>query len=171
MELTKRDELVKRLEINLRKTSRQLSRFDSEEETLKFLTDTFRVERSCDFVGILLKDDDIFIPKVWSGALTTSLEHFPIRVNQCNPRLLTKSLMFDAGIGDSSCEFTNLWINEGLTTWFTVPLRDGLNSIGFIIVGYLQPTKLIPEMEKIYDEFGKDVGYCDFCIQGKRITE
>ena len=102
MELTKRDELVKRLEINLRKTSRQLSKFDSEEETLKFLTDTFRVERSCDFVGILLKDDDTFIPKVWSGALTTGLEHFPIRVNQCNPRLLTKSLMFDAGIGDSS---------------------------------------------------------------------
>ena len=98
-----------------------------------------------DFVGIILKDDDTFIPKVWSGALTTSLEHFPIRVNQCNPRLLTKSLMFDAGIGDSSCKFTNLWINEGLTTWFTVPLRDGLNSIGFIIVGYLQPTKLIPE--------------------------
>ena len=65
--------------------------------------------------------------------------------------------MFAAGIGDSSCEFTNLWINEGLPTWFTVPLRDELNSFGFFIVGYLQPTKLIPEMEKIYDEFGKDV--------------
>ena len=169
MELTKRDELVKRLEINLRKTSRQLSKFDSEEETMKLLTDTFRVERSCDFVGILLKDDDTFIPKVWSGALTTSLEHFPIRVNQCNPRLLTKSLMFDAGIGDSSCKFTNLWINEGLTTWFTVPLRDGLNSIGFIIVGYLQPTKLIPEMEKIYDEFGKDVATAIFVSKEKEL--
>ena len=169
MELTKRDELVKRLEINLRKTSRQLSKFDSEEETLKFLTDTFRVERSCDFVGILLKDDDTFIPKVWSGALTTGLEHFPIRVNQCNPRLLTKSLMFDAGIGDSSCEFTNLWINEGLTTWFTVPLRDGLNSIGFIIVGYLQPTKLFWKMEKIYDEFGKDVATAIFVSKEKEL--
>ena len=97
MELTKKDEIVKRLENHLRKTSRQLSKFDSEEETLKFLSDSFRVERSCDFVGILIKDDDSFIPKVWSGALTTSLEHFPIRVNQCNPRLLTKSMMFDAG--------------------------------------------------------------------------
>ena len=79
---------------------------------------------SCDFVGILIKEDDIFIPKVWSGALTTIIEDFPIRVDQCNPSLLTKSLMFDAGIRDSSCKFTNLWINEGLTTWFTVPLRD-----------------------------------------------
>lgn len=157
MELTKKDEIVKRLENNLRKTSRQLSKFDSEEETLKFLTDIFRAVRSCDFVGIILKDDDTFIPKVWSGTLTNRLEHFSIRVNQCNPRLLTKSLMFDAGIGDSSCEFTNLWIKEGLTTWFTVPLKDELNIFGFFIVGYLQPTKLIPEMEKIYDEFGKDV--------------
>ena len=44
MELTKKDELVKRLENNLRKTSRQLSKFDSEKETLKFLTDTFRAD-------------------------------------------------------------------------------------------------------------------------------
>ena len=76
MELTKKDELVKRLENNLRKTSRQLSKFDSEEETLKFLTDTFRAVRSCDFVGIILKDDDTFIPKVWSGALTNQFRTF-----------------------------------------------------------------------------------------------
>ena len=42
MELTKKEKLVKRLENNLRKTSRQLIKFDTEEETLKFLTDTFR---------------------------------------------------------------------------------------------------------------------------------
>ena len=99
MELTIKEKLVKRLENHLRQTSRKLIKFDSEEETLKFLSDSFRSELSCDFVGILIKDGDYFIPKVWSGALTSKIERFPVRIDQCNPGLLTKSLMFDAGKG------------------------------------------------------------------------
>ena len=157
MELIKKERVVERLENNLRKTSRQLTKFDTEEETLKFLSDSVRSELSCDFVGILIKDGDTFIPEVWSGALTSITESFPIRIDQCNPSLLTRSMMFDAGGEYSSCEFTKLCINEKLPTWFTLPLRDELNLFGFFIIGYFHRVKLIPEMEKILDEFGKDV--------------
>ncbi|WP_223881799.1 helix-turn-helix domain-containing protein [Niallia endozanthoxylica] len=157
MELTIKEKLVKDWDNHLRQTSRQLIKFDTEEETLNFLSDSFRLEFSCDFVGILVKDGDHLIPKVWSGALPSITERFPIRMDLCNPSLLVKSLMFDASEGHSSCEFTNLWINEKVSTWFTVPLMSEWNSIGFFIVGYLQPIKLIPEMEQSFDEFGKDV--------------
>ena len=50
--------------------------------------------------------------------------------------------MFDAGERDSACEFTNLWINERLPAWFTVPLMDEYHSFGFFIVGYLHPIKV-----------------------------
>ena len=78
-------------------------------------------------------------------------------IDQCNPSLLQRSMMFSDDVRDSSCEFTKLCINEGLPTWFTVPLRDELDSLGFCIIGYFHPVKLIPEMETIFDEFGKDV--------------
>jgi len=157
MELKIKEKLVKGWDNHLRQTSRQLIKFDTEEETLNFLADSFRLEFSCDFVGIFVRDRDDFIPKVWSGALPSITERFPMRMDQCHPSLLVKSLMFDASEGDSSCEFTNLWINENVSTWFTVPLMSEWHSIGFFIVGYLQPIKLIPEMEKSFDEFGKDV--------------
>ena len=46
-----------------------------------------------------------------------------------------------------------------------------MNSFGFFIVGYLQPIKLIPEMEKIYDEFGKDVATAISLSKGKELQK
>lgn len=157
MELTKKEKLVQKLENRLRRTSRQLIQFDTQKETLQFLSDSVCSQLSCDFVGILIKDDDSFISKVWSGVANHIMEAFPIMIGQCNPSLLERSMMFSNDVRDSSCEFTELCINEGLPTWFTVPLTDELDSLGFCIIGYSQPVKLIPEMETIFDEFGKDV--------------
>ncbi|WP_338453122.1 helix-turn-helix domain-containing protein [Niallia oryzisoli] len=154
--MTKKVELVKRLENHLRRTSRQLISFDTEEESLQFLTDSFRSEFSSDFVGIIIKDGDHFIPKVWSGALTSITEAFPLQVNQCMPSLLTRSMMFETSI-DSHCDFTKLIVNMAVPTWFTVPLINDSHHYGFCVIGYFQKVKLIEEMGRIFDEFGKDV--------------
>src|SRR4051794_33679657 len=127
MELTKKEKLVQKLENHLRRTSRQLIKFDTQKETLQFLSDSVCSQLSCDFVGILIKDGDSFISKVWSGGSTPIKEAFPIKVGQCNPSLLTRSMMFSNDVRDTSCKFTKLCINEGLPTWFTVPLTDELN--------------------------------------------
>src|SRR5690606_21625813 len=42
-------------------------------------------------------------------------------------------------------------------TWFTFPLRNELNYLGFCIVGYFKEIELIPEVGKLLDEFGKDL--------------
>ena len=157
MELIKKDKLVKELENHLRGISRQLIKFDTQKETLQFLSDSVRSQLPYDFVGIMIKDGDSFVPKMWSGLATSIKEAFPIMIGQCNPSLLEKSLMFSDDVKDFSCKFTNLCIDEGLPTWFTVPLRDESDSLGFCVIGYFRPVKLIPEMESIFDEFGKDV--------------
>ena len=53
MELTKKEKFVQKLENHLRRTSRQLIQFDTQKETLKFLSDSVCSQLSCDFVGIL----------------------------------------------------------------------------------------------------------------------
>lgn len=154
--MTKKVELVKRLENHLRHTSRQLITFDTVEESLQYLSDSFRSEFSSDFVGIIIKEGDQFIPKVWSGALTSITEAFPLHVNQCMPSLMTKSMMFETFI-DSHCDFTKLIVNMAVPTWFTVPLINDSHHYGFCVIGYFQQVKLIEELGKIFDEFGKDV--------------
>ena len=78
MELTKKEKLVPKLEILLRRTSRQLIQFDTQKETLQFLSDSVCSQLSCDFVGIVIKEDDSFISKVWSGVANPIMEAFPI---------------------------------------------------------------------------------------------
>ncbi|ARK29939.1 helix-turn-helix domain-containing protein [Halalkalibacter krulwichiae] len=157
MELTKREKLLQRLENHLRMTARQLVKFDTEEETLQFLIDSFRSELKCDFVGIVRKEDHLFTSKVWSGSGTTIIDHFPLKVNECSPTLLNKSLAFFKVDEHTKCNFTKLLIDKKISTWFTVPIRDGSENYGFCIIGFLNFVPLLEEMDEVFVEFGKDV--------------
>nr|WP_295969787.1 helix-turn-helix domain-containing protein [uncultured Bacillus sp.] len=156
MDVTKREKLVKKIETHLRKTSRELIKFDSEKETLQFLCDSFCSELSCYFVGIILKEGEDFVTKAWSGCLRSIPEALPLRVSRCDPHLLHKSMMFDGQQEQSNCDFSRLLWREKIPAWFTVPLIDEASSIGFCVIGYLHQVTLMGEMEKIFDEFGKD---------------
>src|SRR4051794_7682705 len=112
MGLIKKEKLAQKLRNQLRRTSRQLIKLDTQKETLQFLSDSVCSQLACDFVGIMSKDGDSFISKVWSGISTHIKEAFPIRIDQCNPRLLERSMMFSDDVRDSSCMFTKLCINE-----------------------------------------------------------
>ena len=48
---------------------------------------------------------------------------------------------------------------------------DEYHSFGFFIVGYLHPIKLIPEMEKSFDEFGKDVATAIGLLKSKELQK
>ncbi|KHF38515.1 helix-turn-helix domain-containing protein [Halalkalibacter okhensis] len=157
MILTKREKLLNRLENHLRMTARQLVKFDTEEETLQYLIDASRSEIKCDFVGIVLKDGDWLTSKVWSGTTMSISEAFPIRVNQCLPTLLSKSITFEKVDRETECDFTRLLIQEKVANWFTVPLKDEPNNYGFCVFGFNQYVPLLNEMDKVFVEFGKDV--------------
>ncbi|MBB6446272.1 helix-turn-helix domain-containing protein [Bacillus benzoevorans] len=156
MELLKKEEAVRKIGSRLRRTTRQLNQFDTQKETLQFLADSVCSQLSCDFIGIITKESDSLVSKVWSGLSTNLKEIFPIRIDQCNPLLFERSLMFSDDSRAASCMFTRLCINEGMQTWFTVPLTDDSDSLGFCTIGYFRPVTLIREMETIFDEFGKD---------------
>ena len=157
MKITKRERLFKRIENHLRIASRQLVKFDSVEETLQYLLDSFRSELSCDFVCIILRQGEELIPKVSSGGSVNFIKSFPLKASDCSPNLLTKSLTFENKRVEKDCQFSNLLLDEQITTWFTVPLKEGDNHFGFCVIGFTTAVPLFVEMGEIFDEFGKDV--------------
>ncbi|MBO0998562.1 hypothetical protein IOC57_12510 [Bacillus sp. SD075] len=57
----------RKIDHHLRVTARQLIMFDTEEESLKFLIDSFQSDLNCDFVCILLNEKGNLVPKVING--------------------------------------------------------------------------------------------------------
>ncbi|WP_102346798.1 helix-turn-helix domain-containing protein [Bacillus sp. Marseille-P3661] len=157
MQITKREKLIKRIENHLRIRARQLVKFDTEEETLQYVVDSFRNELLCDFVGIILKEENYLVSKVSSGGSVHFTNSFPLLIENCNPDLLLKSLRFEGIDKDVDCQFSNLLFEEKISTWFTLPLKEGNSHFGFCVIGFTTAVPLFVEMGQIFIEFGKDI--------------
>lgn len=59
--------LKEKIEMHLRSATRKLITFDTVQETLNYLLESFYNEYTCDVVAILLKEDGQLVPKVWKG--------------------------------------------------------------------------------------------------------
>lgn len=157
MIVEKREQLMRDIENHLRLITRQLLKFDTVEEILQYLIDAFQSKFNCDFVGVILKQEDELIPKVWNGGLPNLKNSFPIPVAECSPYLFQESLTYrDDIVKRENCQFMNQLKREKLETWFTVPIQDEHENYGFCAIGYFQYTPLF-EMDKSFNEFGKDV--------------
>lgn len=151
-----RDNLVKDIENHLRLTTRQLLKFDTEEEVLQYLIDAFQSRLKCNFVAVILKQNGEIMPKVWSGGLHSLKQAFPIKVEHCSPKLFKQSMTYKDKEAEEPCYFLNLLKKETLKTWFTVPIQDEKENYGFCTIGFLKFTHLF-EIKQAFDEFGKDV--------------
>lgn len=152
-----REKVEKRLESHLRLIARQLLRFDTKEEVLKHLTDSFKTECKCDFVGVFLKEGEQIFPKAWIGNFLSLKASFPLMLEECSQKLFQKSLTYNDVIELQSCKFINLLKKEKIICWFTVPITDNTITYGFCTVGYIKHVSLL-ELYDIFDEFGKDLG-------------
>lgn len=153
----KREQLMRDIENHLRLITRQLLKFDTVEEILQYLIDAFQSKFNCDFVGVILKQGNELVPKVWNGGLQNLKNAFPISVAKCSPILFQQSLTYrDEIVKKQDCQFMNRLKNEDLETWFTVPIQDEHENYGFCAIGYFKYTPLF-EMDKSFNEFGKDV--------------
>ncbi|MGY4691515.1 helix-turn-helix domain-containing protein [Salibacterium sp. K-3] len=153
--MAERDRVIKGVEQHLRMTARQLVKFDTEEEALQYLTNAFQSKLKCDFVGIVLKEGDYLVPKVWSGGFETLKSIFPLRISECYPNLFQQSLTFNDVQNDPGCKFLHSLQQAPLETWFTVPLQDESNNYGFCTIGFIKYTRLL-DMDHIFEEFGRD---------------
>ncbi|HEY4600498.1 MAG TPA: helix-turn-helix domain-containing protein [Cerasibacillus sp.] len=152
----KRQKIIERLEKHLRKTRRELIKMDTEEEAIQFLIDSFIDELYCDFVGVILVQDDEFIPKAWEGDVSKVETAFPLRRENCSPKLVSQSLRYVDKDLLGQCQLSQHLEDVGVETWFTVPLLDGENKFGFCIIGFYTYIPLL-DMYHIFDEFGQDV--------------
>lgn len=152
----KRLKIIERLEKHLRKTRREMIKMDTEEEAIQFLIDSFIDELYCDFVGIILVQDDEFIPKAWEGDVSRVETVFPLKRAHCSPKLVSQSLRYVDKDLLGNCQLSRHLEDVGVETWFTVPLIDGENKFGFCIIGFYTYIPLL-DMYHIFDEFGQDV--------------
>ena len=152
---TKKDKIITRLEHHLRMTSRQLIKMGTEEEAIHYLIDSFKSELYCDFVGVILAEDGEFVPKAWGGETRDFGYAFPIEIADCSSLLLNQSL-HNKELIHQNCMIMKKLKESGVKTWFTVPLTDDVHRYGFCIIGFFTYVPLL-EMNKIFDEFGKDV--------------
>ncbi|KEF35979.1 hypothetical protein M670_04829 [Schinkia azotoformans MEV2011] len=158
MQIDKREKLMKKVENHLRMTARKLVKFDTEGETLQYLIDSFRSEFQCDFVGIIMKEEDLLVSKANSGDSVLFIKSLPLNVGDCSSNLLYTPLTFDDMVTENDqCALIELLKKEEMNTWFTVPLIEEGASFGFCIIGFKNNIRLIKEMDSMFIEFGKDV--------------
>ncbi|WP_240689017.1 helix-turn-helix domain-containing protein [Ammoniphilus sp. YIM 78166] len=168
---SKREALIERIETHLRRTARHLVKFDTLEETLNYLLDSFWMEFTCDFVAIILKDNQVLIPKAWKGGTKQFETAFPMRLDRCSSNLGETGWDTERIEADNPCEFHKLMKREKLTTWFAVPVKDDEESLGFCVIGFQQFVPMITETERIFLEFGKDVAVAIRLAQDKEVGQ
>ncbi|WP_433774353.1 helix-turn-helix domain-containing protein [Bacillus wiedmannii] len=156
MSTNKRERLMKRIEYHLRNTSRQLIKIDTEEEALQYLTHSFCEELRCDFVAVIFNEGGQFLPKAWSGNLTSLASAFPLHSDECSSKLQYQSITDQTADLPEVCFLAETLENTGVKTWFTVPLKDDIQHFGFCIVAFLSHVPLL-DMEISFEEFGKDI--------------
>ncbi|MFD4931722.1 helix-turn-helix domain-containing protein [Peribacillus butanolivorans] len=157
MELTKREKLIRRIDRHLRVTARQLIMFDTEEETLKFLIDSFQLDLNCDFVCILLNEDGYLIPKVFNGESDSFIENFPIKIRNNSSDLFEYPLAFSDSEVEKVHELSDVIRKEKIQSWFTVPYKGDYGVSGVCLIGFKDLVPLYQEMVLIFTDFGKDI--------------
>ncbi|WP_227935147.1 helix-turn-helix domain-containing protein [Alkalihalobacillus deserti] len=154
----KQEKLKQKINTHLRNITRQLIKFDTLQETLNYLLESFYKEFTCDLVGVILKEDNQLIPKVWIGDEFTIEETLKLKIDDCSSNLLQDALW---GPDDQeegvACSFKKAMEKEQLSTWFTVPLNHNNKQFGLCVIGFRDFIPLVIEAEKIFVEFGHDV--------------
>jgi purine catabolism regulator len=169
----KRNQLKEKIETHLRRTARQLVRFDTLEETLHYLLESFHLELTCDFVAIIVKEGELLFPRAWRGQAAPFEQEFPLSLEHCSPNLLEDALWWpnDTVSEANQCKFQKILEKSNLSTWFTVPLKDDTKRFGFCVIGFHKFVPLIMDLEQIFVEFGKDVAVAISLAQDKEVQK
>ncbi|MDG5788853.1 helix-turn-helix domain-containing protein [Evansella sp. AB-P1] len=150
--------LVEKINNHLRKTARQLLQFSTIDETLHYLVGSFQKQFSCDYVGILLRENGLLTPSIKKGEASQLERLFPLSEDQCFVHLFHKAQNSVEDNGWKECVLYEGLLAEDFQTWFTVPIRhDHERSMGLCVIGFHSSVPLLQDAEKLFEEFGKDV--------------
>ncbi|MGD8191467.1 helix-turn-helix domain-containing protein [Brevibacillus ginsengisoli] len=159
MNYIERNQWIDKTDLHLRTISRQLVKFDTLDETLHCLIESFWDRFECDYVSIILKTKDVLDLKVSKGFGQSFEEKFPMDQTACSDRFFKLSnCCKDEFAEEDTCDFLNDLQSEGFATWFTVPIKESAsNSLGICAIGFRHEVPLIRNADKLFEEFGKDI--------------
>lgn len=153
--------LMEKIDDHLRKTARQLVKFDTLNETLDYLTESFWNKFTCDYVSIILKEGNLLKVKFEKGESRVFASIFPLEEKDCSPLFLTKAVAHLTSISeDQKCKFEQYLKDEQFSNWLTVPIKESdSDSLGICVIGYRKAVPFIVDssVEKLFLEFGKDI--------------
>ncbi|RNB89684.1 GAF domain-containing protein [Brevibacillus fluminis] len=159
MLVSEKNKRIGNIDLHLRKTARQLVKFDTVDETLHYLIESFWKQFGCHYVSIILKMKDVLICKASKGDGQKFEQRFPMERTHCSELFLTEPKCCHDPIDEElTCEFLTHLQDEGFATWFTVPIKEsGSNSMGVCVIGYEEEVPLILNADKLFEEFGEDI--------------
>jgi sugar diacid utilization regulator len=155
----KRQLLVEQIDSHLRRTARQLIKFDTLDETLNYLIEAFCEQFSCDYVAINLKLRGCLAARVAKGESFHLHHALPLPLERCSPRFFMDAVCSDHVISEEErCSFLENLEQEGFASWFTVPIKEcDSDSFGVLVIGFRHYVPLVLDAEKLFQEFGKDI--------------
>lgn len=158
---SRKDLLMEKIDDHLRKIARQLVKFDTLNETLDYLTESFWNKFFCDYVAIILKEGNLLKVKFEKGESKVLAGKFPLEGHDFSPLFLTKGVAHLTEIReDQKCKFEQYLKEEGFSNWLTVPIKESdVDSLGICVIGYRKRVPFIDEssVENLFLEFGKDI--------------
>ena len=160
-ETKKRDILLQKIDTHLRKTARQLVKFDTLDETLQCILDSFWGNFSCDYVSIILKSGDHLNIKIEKGEVKHLSNSFPIHLESCSQNFLRQGLSYYSEFHEQPCLLLQSIRAEGFPNWFTVPIKEkNSNPLGFCIIAYRNVVPFVyngENGERLFAEFSEDL--------------
>ncbi|MEB3103941.1 helix-turn-helix domain-containing protein [Paenibacillaceae bacterium T2] len=158
---SRKDLLMMKIDDHLRKMARQLVKFDTLNETLDYLTESFWNKFFCDYVAIILKEGNLLKIKFEKGESKVLAQQFPLEGQDFSPLFLTKGVAHLTEIPeDQQCRFEQYLKAEGFSNWLTVPIKESdFDSLGICVIGYRKSVPFVVEksVENLFLEFGKDI--------------
>ncbi|MGG4554616.1 helix-turn-helix domain-containing protein [Paenibacillus humicus] len=160
MDVQKNKHIMDKIDGHLRKTARRMVQFDTLDETLHYLIDSFHQQYACDYMSIIYLENDMLRLKANKGDAARFEADFPLNAKRCHPRLLLEpiSSLFDVLDNKEQCPILTGLEEERFQTWFTIPIRlEEDSSLGFCVIGFRSFVPLVIGAEKLFEEYGKDI--------------
>lgn len=153
--------IMEKIDTQLRKTARQLVRFNTLDETMQSLVESFWEQFNCDYVSIFLKNGDYLDVKAKKGVSRIRDNTFPLAWKEISPLFWKGGVYHDTIMKDKNpCSFQQYIADEGFSNWLTVPIMENdSNILGLCIIGYRKVVPFVQakSMERVFIEFGQDV--------------
>lgn len=155
----KKERLVEKIDTHLRRTARQLIKFNTLQETLNYLIDSFWEQFTCDYVSILLKDSEYLFNRSHKGTSPYFEQQFPLELASITEEFLDEPLCnYDFVKTPKHCALLRSIEAEGFSAWFTVPIKENaMESYGVCVIGFRRNVLLLSDVHKLFIEFGNDI--------------